>query len=581
MIGTIRKFFRFAGKWSGMMKKSIVLAVINSIFQSFQILALAVVLKAIVDNNVTTQTAWVSFGIMLLSMLGTILTKQRSTMSQAKASFMMCADKRTQIGDRMKYVPMGYFNDNSLGAITATVTSTMEDVQDIAPRVMDKVIHGYVHSAIITLMLLVFDWRLGVVILAGILMFIFLNSMMQKKSRAVTPARVAAQGALVGAVLEYVQGIGVVRAFNLAKRAGHTLDQAISDCEKNNVKLELVFIPFMILQSMVLKLVSVLVVLVSIVFYLSGTMSLTVCLLMMISAFIIYSQMETAGSMSALLRTVDASIDKVQAIEHTPIMDEKGQNIRIKDFTIEGKNVSFSYDEKKILDNVSFRIPTGTTTAIVGPSGGGKTTLCNLITRFWDVDSGIITVGGVDVKEYTLDSLLSNFSMVFQKVYLFNDTILNNIRFGKPDATMEEVRQAARRARCDEFIMALPDGYDTVVGESGATLSGGERQRISIARAILKDAPIVILDEATANVDPENEGYLQEAIEEMTRNKTIIMIAHRLKTVRQADQILVLDGGKIVQRGTHSELMNEGGLYADFIGMREAAVGWKLGKAVS
>ena len=579
MIGTIRKFFRFAGKWSGMMKKSIVLAVINSIFQSFQILALAVVLKAIVDNNVTTQTAWVSFGIMLLSMLGSILTKQRSTMSQAKASFMMCADKRTQIGDRMKYVPMGYFNDNSLGAITATVTTTMEDVQDIAPRVMDKVIHGYVHSAIITLMLLVFDWRLGIVILAGILMFIFLNSMMQKKSRAITPARVAAQGALVGAVLEYVQGIGVVRAFNLAKQAGSTLDKAISDCEKNNVSLELAFIPFMILQSMVLKLVSVLVVLVSITFYLTGTMSLTICLLMMISAFIIYSQMETAGSMSALLRTVDASIDKVEAIEHTPVMDEKGQNIRTKDFTIEGKNVSFSYDEKKILDNVSFRIPTGTTTAIVGPSGGGKTTLCNLITRFWDVDSGSITMGGVNVMEYTLDSLLSNFSMVFQKVYLFNDTILNNIRFGKPDATMEEVRQAARRARCDEFIMALPDGYDTVVGESGATLSGGERQRISIARAILKDAPVVILDEATANVDPENEGYLQEAIEEMTRNKTIIMIAHRLKTVRQADQILVLDGGKIVQRGTHSELMNEGGLYADFIGMREAAVGWKLGKA--
>lgn len=578
MIGTIRKFFAFAGKRAKLMQKGIILALINSIFQALQILALAVVLQGIVTGAMTAGTAWTAFAIMFVSMLGAIFTRQRATMAQAEGSFMMCADKRTAIGDRMKYMPMGYFNDHSLGAITAAVTNTMEDVQDIAPRVMDKIIHGYVHAAIITVMLLFFDWRIGLIILGGILTFMGVNALMQKKSRLISPARVAAQSSLVGAVLEYVQGISVVRAFNLAEAAGQTLDRAIAECEKNNVKLEMVFLPYMFLQNLFLKWVSVLVVLTAIAFFLTGSMPLSTCLLMLISAFIIYSQLETAGSMSALLRAVDVSIDRVDEINQTPVMDEWGQAVRPENYGIEGRNVSFSYDQRKILDDVSFSIPAGTTTAIVGPSGGGKTTLCNLITRFWDVNSGSITLGGRDVREYTLDSLLANFSMVFQNVYLFNDTILNNIRFGKPDASLDEVRAAARKARCDDFIMLLPQGYDTMVGEGGATLSGGERQRISIARAILKDAPVVILDEATANVDPENESRLQEAIAEMTQNKTIIMIAHRLKTVRSAHQILVLDGGRIVQRGNHEQLMAEGGLYADFIGMRAAAVGWKLGR---
>jgi ATP-binding cassette subfamily B protein len=280
--------------------------------------------------------------------------------------------------------------------------------------------------------------------------------------------------------------------------------------------------------------------------------------------------------MSSLLRTIDVSIDRVGEIHKTPVMDETGSAVTPQRFDIEFKNVGFSYDRKKIIDNVSFKIPQGTTTAVVGPSGGGKTTLCNLMARFWDVDDGAVTLGGKNVKDYTLDSLLSNISMVFQNVYLFNDTIANNIKFGKPDATMDEVVEAAKKACCHEFIAALPDGYDTVIGEGGATVSGGEKQRISIARAMLKDAPIIILDEATANVDPENESKLQAAIAELTRNKTIVMIAHRLKTVRSADQILVVDDGKIVQRGTHDELVKTPGIYADFIGVRRKAIGWKL-----
>jgi ATP-binding cassette subfamily B protein len=578
MFGIIRKFFAFAGKRKGTLTKGIVLTLIHSIFHALQIMALFVVLQAIVAGNMTGATAWTAFGIMLGSVIGTIATRQASTMAEAEGSFYLCADKRTEIGDRMKYMPMGYFNEHSLGAITATVTATMEDIQDIAPRVMDKTVHGFIHAAIITLMLLFFDWQAGLVILAGILLFLGVNALMQKKSRRVSPRRAAAQASLVGAVLEYVQGMSVVRSFNLAQNANKTIDRAIDECERQNVGLEIAFIPFMFLQTLLLRWVSVALVIAAIGFFLRGTMELSVCLLMIISAFIIYSQLETAGSMSALLRSIDLSMDRVEEINRTPVMDEKGREVVPADHTIRGEHVSFSYDKRKIIDDVSFTIPQGTTTAIIGPSGGGKTTLCNLIARFWDVDAGSITLGGVDVRDYTLDSLLQNFSMVFQKVYLFNDTILNNIKFGNPDATLDEVRAAAGKACCDDFIMALPDGYDTVIGEGGATISGGERQRIAIARAILKDAPIVILDEATANVDPENESRLQEAIAELTKNKTILMIAHRLKTVRHADQILVLDGGKIVQRGRHEELMAQGGLYADFVGMREQSIGWKLGR---
>ena len=356
--------------------------------------------------------------------------------------------------------------------------------------------------------------------------------------------------------------------------------------------MELRFVPLMQLQNGIIKLTGVVMTLLSIYYYLQGSMALLNCIGMIICSFLVLDSLGTAGNYSALLRVVDVSVDKVQAILDLPQMDIEGKEITPKNYDVDIQNVDFSYEKKsasgtlteaedipaqaKIIDNVSVHIPEKTTTAIVGPSGGGKTTLCHLIARFWDVDKGRITLGGEDVRNYSMDSLMKNFSFVFQNVYLFADTIANNIRFGQEDAPMEKVIEAAKKACCHDFIMALPNGYDTVIGEGGASLSGGEKQRISIARAIMKDSPVIILDEATANVDPENEKELVEAIDALTREKTIFMIAHRLKTVRNADRILVLDRGKIVQQGRHEELMRQEGIYRRFVESRELAAGWKL-----
>ncbi len=577
MIGIFKKFFKFSGNQSRLFYQALGLSLLHALFEALRIPAIAIVLDAIIHENVKIQTVLASLGVMLISIAGCALTRRSYTMKQTVGGYTVATNKRVEIGERLKYMPMGYFNDNSIGDITSITTNTAENLQDVATRVIMLTTQGILTTAMFTLAILFYDWRIGILLLVGIAAFFGINSLMQKKSHKVSPLKTASDTRLVASVLEYVQGIGVVRSYNLDKEANKTVDLAIKENEEINIGLEKTFIPYMCLQSLVLKLFGIGMIFLSVTFYINGTMELMSCLLLVISSFMVYAQLESAGNYSSLLRVLDLSMDKINKVFETPVMDIDGKSIRPESCSIKGKNVDFSYENKRVINDVSFEIPEGTTTAIVGPSGGGKTTLTSLMARFWDVGSGSITLGNMDVREYTLDSLLANFSMVFQNVYLFNDTIANNIKFGKPDATMEEVEEAAKKACCHDFIIALPQGYNTVVGEGGATISGGEKQRISIARALLKDAPIIILDEATANVDPENESLLQDAIAQLTRGKTIIMIAHRLKTVQSADQILVLEQGKIIQRGTYQELMKSGGLYSDFVRMREKSIGWKLG----
>lgn len=577
MIKIFKKFFDFSGTQKKRFYTSLLFSLLHSIFEAIRIPAIAVVLKAIIEGNMTMSVIGMSFGIMLISVIGGIITKDITTVQQTIAGYSMCANKRIEIGERMKYMPMGYFNKNNLGHITSITTNTCENLQDVATRVILMYLQGMFTTIVISICLVFFDYRIGFIALGGIVAFMLINQQMQKVSTKISPRKSVVDVELVDAVLEYVQGIGVVKSYNLDQQANKKVDNKINESNEICFLLEKKFIPFMCVQTIILKLFALFIILCSAIFCINGSMSLINALLMIISSFMVYGQLEAAGMYSALLRIVDLSVDRMKEIFETPVMDIDGSEIKPSNCDISAKNVSFSYENRKIIDHIDFDIKEKTTTAIIGPSGGGKTTICNLISRFWDVDEGAIYIGEKNVKDYTLDSLLTNISMVFQNVYLFQDTIENNIKFGTPQATHEQVIEAAKKACCHEFIEALPEGYQTIIKESGATISGGEKQRISIARAILKDAPIIILDEATANVDPENEKKLQDAIQQLTENKTIIMIAHRLKTVRNADQILVLSEGKIIQKGNHEQLMKKKGLYSDFVNMRSQSIGWKLG----
>lgn len=577
MIRIFRRFFDFCGEINKRkFTKSIFLGVLKALFEALKIPAIAVTLHGVLIGNLTVQHILLSFGIMLFSIAGNAFANYRSTMLQCEAGYGTCADKRIEIAEHLKYLPMGYFNQNSLGYITSVATNSMEALADVATRVVMMVTQGILTTAVVTLMILSFDLRIGGIAVIGVFLFFAVNGCLQKKAKTVAPVKDASDRKLVEKVLEYIQGIAEVRSYNLTGEKSKALNQAIDENTAANIKLEITFVPIMFIQSLTAKIIGVVIAAVSVAFCLNGSMELLNTVVMIIAAFILFGALDSAGSYSALLRNVDLNVSKAQSVLDIPTMDIDGQDITPTSYDIDVENVEFSYDKRKIIDCISVHIPQKTATAIVGPSGGGKTTLCHLIARFWDVDKGCVSLGGVDVKEYSMDSLMRNFSFVFQSVYLFQDTIANNIRFGQPDAPMEKVIEAAKKACCHDFIMALPDGYETIIGEGGASLSGGEKQRISIARAIMKDAPIIILDEATANVDPESEQELTAAIEALTKEKTILMIAHRLKTVRHADNILVIDGGKIVQSGTHDELMHQGGIYRRFVESRELAVGWKV-----
>lgn len=581
MINVFKKIWDFAGEEQGNIKKSIGLGFVNAIFHAFQIYAIFVVLFAVVGDNVTIGTAVQGVVIMAVSIIGEIITQYYSQLQRVHAGYFMAVNKRIQIGDKLKRVPMGYFNQNSLGEITAVSTTTLSNVETTAPIVLVTILGGFINSIVFTVAMFAFDYRIGLLVIAAFGIFLVVTSAMEKKTRINAPLRQKAQENLIEKGLEVIQGLSVIKAFNITKDKNRPMIEAIEGSCQENLKMERAMSPYLWLQSVILDLFSVVIMISSVYFYLNGTMRLEFTLMMIVAAFMIFGEMKSAGSGMATLRLTEVSIDRANELDQVPMMDEGNIETEPEHYNIEFKDVSFGYDHRQILDKVNFEIKENTMTAIVGPSGSGKSTICNLISRFWDVEEGQILIGNRNVKEYSLNGLMNNISMVFQNVYLFEDTIENNIKFGCPDATREQVRAAAEKACCDDFIQRLPEGYETMIGEGGTSLSGGEKQRISIARAILKDSPIVIFDEATANVDPENEDKLQNAIEELTKDKTIIMIAHRLKTVRNANQILVVNDGQIVQQGTHEQLIKEEGIYSNFIGNRKEANSWKLSTIVN
>ena len=585
MIRLIKRLLDFSGKERRTLIAAFIFSLLDSVFEMLPVMAILTVLSGLLTSAgggvMPVSAIWGSFLIMVVSIAGRIFFNNLSCTRRTLGSFAMCADKRLEIGEQMKHVPMGYFSENRLGEIAAAVTTTLGDIENNAVTVLEKVAGGFIHAIVIIIWLLFYEWHIGLLSLAGLVISLLVYEGIQKAGNRLSPRRQAAQAGLVTGILEYIQGMGVVKAFGLGETSGKAVHTAIEESASANTHLESTFSSLTGIYQTVFKLIRA-AILVVVPYLLSrGEITPVNGLLLLVSSFMIYSSVEMVGSMTSIARVIDASLDRLDKVMDAPVMDERGSDITPEHFDIELNHVSFAYGQENVIQDVSMQIPERTTCAIIGPSGSGKTTLASLVARFWDVQEGSIRVGGHDVKEYTCDSLLRNFSIVFQNVYLFEDTIENNIKFGCPDATHEMVVEAAKKACCHDFITAFPDGYKTLVGEGGASLSGGVRQRISIARAILKDAPIVILDEATASVDPENERELQLAIAELTKDKTILMIAHRLSTIRGADQILVLDKGRIVQRGTHQELIQQQGIYRRFVNIKEQAIGWKLGTNIA
>ena len=578
MLKIIRRVLRLSGNLSKRIWGSFICGFLESMFGLLPIAAVFLVLIELQNGQpITGQTWGIVIGLIAGGLILRMIFKYLVYRLQSTAGFEFVARERIALGDRLRNVPMGFFHDNSVGDITATVTTDLNFLENYSMHILDKVTTGVLSMIVMAGCILAFDWRIGLIFVAGILLSFPIYSHMQKKGKALSAKRQKIQSEAVAATLEYVQGISVVKSFNMCDKNLSDIEDAYESNAAASYGVERVFTPLNMTYSMVFRISACMIMLCAGILAVGGDLSLANLAVILIASFTIFNPIEVMGQMTTMIRTMDAALDRVERIKQAKKIDENGRDIPLDSFDIGFEHVSFAYENgNPILKDVSFSIPQGSMTAIVGPSGGGKTTITRLIARFWDVQEGSITIGGHDVKEFTCDSLLKNMSMVFQNVYLFHDTIENNIKFGCPDATHEQVVEAAKKACCHDFISALPQGYDTVIGEGGSTLSGGEKQRISIARAMLKDAPIILLDEATASVDPENEVHLQQAISALVKNKTLIVIAHRLSTIRDADQILVVDNGKIVEKGVHAELIQQKGIYQKFWNIRQKARNWKL-----
>ena len=539
MFSIIKRILRLSGKYRPRVIAGLIFNALKSCCAAFVFFAVLLVMLNI--EHLTETVILQAFGIVALSVLGRFLFQYLSDVLMSASGYEIFREKRLEIGNQLKRAPMGYFTENNLGTVQTVLTTTISDLEGNCMLALTFLVGGFVQALAMTLMLGIFCWQIGVLALTGIL-----------------------------------AGISVLRIFGKGKEGKGKVDQAFENKCRSDIAVTISTAGIMKLYEAVFKITSCLLFLLSALLYLWGVIALPYCLLFIICAFLMFMELELMNDGAFLSKMLATQLDRLDLISDIPVLDTDGKEIVLESYDIELNDVTFAYDTRQVLDGISLKIPQNSTCAIVGPSGSGKTTLCNIIARFWDVNSGSVKIGGHDVREFTCDSLLSYVSMVFQKVYLFNDTIENNIKFGKPNASHTEVVEAAKRACCHDFIEALPQGYETMIGEAGSTLSGGEKQRISIARAILKDAPIVILDEATSSVDPENEKALLDAIFELTKNKTLISIAHRLSTVRTADQIIVIDQGHIVQKGTHKELAEKEGIYRTFLKCREKSISWKL-----
>lgn len=581
MFKTVKRIIDWCGEFKGRLYAGFVFSFFSTWFAAMPVMAAAYTVGKLIEcerSGVVFDRRWIGISILVIFVfiLLRFLFDYLRARFQETISYELVAHDRLEIGEALKRVSLGYFQQADTGNILNFITTGLHSLENMGMRMVDSFVGGYLNFLCIFFCLLAFSPAVALISLAGVALSLLFLLLVSRHSAKNAPVSAKAGRDLTAAALEYARGLPVVKSFGQGGASMAAIEKACRDSRDICLKIERGFIPANCLHLLALKTASVVMAGAACYLGLSGELSFSLMLMFVFFSFSIFDGLESISDSAHVLGVIDTAMDQLDALKAGNYIDRDGKEISLKRYDIKFCHVDFGYDERTVLKDVSFTISERTSTAIVGPSGSGKTTICNLIARFYDVNSGKITVGGVDVREFTCDSLLKNISMVFQNVYLFHNTVMNNIRFGRPDATDEEVYAAAKAARCHDFIMALPNGYETVVGEGGGTLSGGEKQRISIARAMLKNAPVIILDEATASIDPENEHLIQEAISELTHGKTIITIAHRLATIENADQILVVDEGQIVQKGTHKELVRQEGKYLDFCKSREQTEGWQI-----
>lgn len=583
MIKIIKEILAVSGHNSSKLKYSLVLTFLRAFSSFLPIAGLLLILMRF--PKIKLLTVVVSTCIVLVGVLINAWSRKGIDMAQSGTGYCIFADQRIRIGELLKRLPLGFFTDNQHRDLIGIVTSTINDLEQLSMQVFDKVTQALIMGFVLDVFLLIFNWQIGLISIAGELISFLVFQRILNISEVASVQRQEAQASMVTKVNEFIQGIAVAKSFegnNFYSPMRNVYDSFINS-RQTEINLVKKNVGWMAAFELIVTITSSLVASIAIYFILIGQLSLASGVAVFISSFIMYSPFHELAGISSTVQVVHASLRQVNDLLNEKPIDDKGQDIIPKNTDLELKNVSFSYENSShpTLNNINLKIPQGEKLAIIGPSGSGKSTLCELLMRFWEVSQGKITLGGKNIKAYKLSNLLQYFAMVFQDTYLFNDTIANNIRFGKPSATMEEVKLAAKKAYCADFIETLPQGYETVVTNGGDNFSGGQKQRLSIARAILKDPPIIIFDEATASLDPENEKKIMAAIATLGRHKTVITIAHQLKTISKADQILVLKNGNMIQLGTHDQLYQEKGLYQDFVKNLRKVNQWELGKRLT
>lgn len=580
MFKLISRILNLSGKYKSRIKSAFAFAFIESILSKMPIFIAFTVLIKFYEKTITSKTfLYVGVEIVLIVLMQA-LVHFLSDRLQSAAGFMIFADKRMELGNHLRKLPMGYFTAGNLGKINSVLSSDMAFIEEVSMSTIANMMSYVLSTFVLTVFMFVLDYRIGLISVVVTIIATLLANKMNKMSLLEAAIRQEEGEKLTDAVLSFAEGIGVIKSYNLLGENSKLLTNSFKSSKDTSITFEKKITPWTSGLNIVYGIGITLILTVALYLYSHEALSLPYILGLILFVFDLFSPLKTLYSEATRLTVMNAALDRIEEVLNEVELKDIGQKQLSATDTSEPEirfnHVKFSYGDKEVLHHMNFEMKKNTMTALVGQSGGGKSTVANLLARFWDIDSGEILIRGVNIKDISLSDLMSEISMVFQRVYLFQDTIFNNIAMGRENATKEEVIEAAKKARCYGFIMALPDGFDTLVGEGGATLSGGEKQRISIARCILKDAPIVILDEATASVDVDNESYIQEAISELVKDKTLLVIAHRLNTIRDADNIIVIKNGNIAEQGNHHELMNLGGIYKNMVDLQGKNKGIKI-----